>query len=86
MKKNFLNITCLQATFLLSKKEEGRISLLERLQLRIHLSICAFCKLFAIQTQYIGKHATHSHEHQSVAMSNEVKQNLAKVMQQLQNE
>ena len=50
---NSLNISCKKATFLISKKQEGKLALGERLQLTMHLFICDVCKLFNIQTNHI---------------------------------
>lgn len=58
---NFLNISCKKATYLLSKKEENKLSWLERMKLRTHLAMCSLCRRFEIQTGFIGKHAAHVH-------------------------
>lgn len=54
---NQVNISCKQATFLISKKQETKLSLKEQLQLTLHLCICRMCKLFKIQTNFIVKNA-----------------------------
>lgn len=51
--KNRLNISCKKAAYLISKKQESKLTLGERLQLKIHLFICDVCKLFNIQTNHI---------------------------------
>lgn len=61
----FLHITCKKATYLISKEEEGKLSWLERWQLRGHLTICSICRKFEQQSGFIGHMArlyTHSHE------------------------
>ncbi len=58
---HFLNISCKKATYLVSKKEEGKLSWLEKVQLRGHLTICSLCRRFEIQTGWIGKHARQAH-------------------------
>jgi len=58
---NFFNISCKKATYLVSKKEEGKLSWLEKIQLRGHLTICSLCRKFEMQTGWIGKHAGHVH-------------------------
>jgi len=50
-------ISCKKASFLISKREEHRLSLCERIHLFMHLSMCQFCKRFAIQSKYISDHA-----------------------------
>jgi hypothetical protein len=61
MAMKWMNITCKQATILLSKKEEKQLGLLDRLKLKGHLAICSVCRLFALQTEFIRKHASHIH-------------------------
>lgn len=50
-----MSISCKKATELVSKKEEGKISLRERFQLMQHMSACYLCKFFAIQNKQILK-------------------------------
>ena len=52
-------ITCQQATDMVSKKEEGKLSFLNSIQLWYHLFICTVCKLFYRQNELIIKN-THS--------------------------
>jgi len=58
-----LNISCKKATYLLSKKEENKLSWLEKIKLRGHLAICSLCRKFEQQAGLIGRNARHSHEH-----------------------
>lgn len=58
---NFLNISCKKATYLVSKKEENKLSWLERIQLRGHLVMCSLCRKFEIQSKWFGVHAHHAH-------------------------
>ena len=48
-------ISCTQATFLMSKKEEHVLTLGETLHLYIHLLVCEFCRRFKKQTNIITK-------------------------------
>jgi len=48
-------INCKEASFLISKQQETTLSLYEKLQLRLHLSVCDACRLFQIQTNSILK-------------------------------
>lgn len=52
--KNFIMITCKEATLAIIKKEERKISIIERIRLLIHLAICKFCKLFEKQNKLIS--------------------------------
>lgn len=51
-------ISCKEATYLISKKEEGKLTLAERLKLSVHLAICSICRAFEKQSEFIGHHAT----------------------------
>lgn len=72
-------ISCKEATLLSLKKEEGKLSIIERLKLRMHLNMCKVCEFFSLQTKFITKHAiegadhTHSHLHMSDPEKNELK-------------
>lgn len=53
----FFMISCKKATYLVSKKEENRISWWESWQLRAHLGICSLCRKFEQQSGFIGRMA-----------------------------
>ena len=53
-----LNISCKKATYLVSKKEQKRINLFDRIKLLIHLSICVLCRRFEKQSNLIIKNVT----------------------------
>lgn len=52
-------ISCKKATYLVSKKEEGKLNWIESIQLRSHMTICSLCRLFEQQSKFISKHAKH---------------------------
>lgn len=79
-KLNIIWLSCKQATFLMSKKEEGKISFKERVQLRLHLSICDFCTRFQKQTAFFTKNAPHTHEHVDAKLSDEKKTEIKELM------
>ena len=56
---------CEQATFLMVKKTEQKLSVKERLKLFYHLLFCDPCKRFKLQTQIIDKSLHDCHEHLS---------------------
>lgn len=58
---NPLNISCKKATYLVSKKEENKLSWLEKISLRGHIAICSMCRKFESQTGFIGRMAKHTH-------------------------
>ena len=51
--KNNIMLSCYKATYLVSKKQEAKLSLIEELKLKFHLSVCDVCKKFEIQTNAI---------------------------------
>jgi len=70
---NFLTISCKKATYLLSKKEENKLSWLEKIKLRGHLTICSLCRKFEQQTGFIGHNAKHTHEHAVLSVEAKLK-------------
>ncbi len=48
-------ISCKQSTKWVIKKEVGRLSIKENIQLMSHLAICSFCRLFSSQSLFINK-------------------------------
>ena len=73
---NFIHLGCKKATFLLSKKEEGKLMLLEKAQLKFHLRICDFCNRFEEQTRFFTKHSGHIHTHLPDTLSEEKKERM----------
>jgi len=63
-------ISCKEATNFISRKEEGKLSLKQRMQLWLHLGVCSFCKLFYKQNKIIIRQASHLHEHETAQLSN----------------
>ncbi len=55
----FLMISCNEATLLMAKKEEGKLSLMARIKLSWHTSMCVLCKKFEKQSLEIAKEARH---------------------------
>lgn len=69
-------ITCKEATNFISRKEEGRLSFKQRIQLMLHLGICSFCKLFYRQNKVIIKNASQIDEYTSASLSHEEKESM----------
>lgn len=46
--------SCRKATFLISKKEEGKLSSAESVSLAYHLSVCSLCRSFEKQTSFFS--------------------------------
>ena len=57
----YMMISCKEATFLMGKKEEGRLSFIEKMKLSVHTSMCSLCRKFEKQTVRIGKESKHVH-------------------------
>ena len=72
---NWFNISCAKATYLISKKQESSLGIVERLQLTIHIAICDVCKLFKVQIHYIIKCSQH-HSREKHHLSNQAKQTI----------
>lgn len=75
---SLLNITCKKATYLLSKKEEKKLSFLQKIQLRGHLMMCILCRRFEIQTGLIARLARHAHT--QTTLSAEAKEKMQSVL------
>mgnify|MGYP001796881166 CR=1 FL=1 len=70
--------TCKKATYLLSKKEENKLSWLEKIQLRGHLTICSVCRKFEEQTGFIGRNARHLHA--DITLPAEIKEKIRNLL------
>jgi hypothetical protein len=50
-----IQYNCKQATFLIEKKQTGRLTLREKLELKIHLAGCSVCRIFQKQSILINR-------------------------------
>lgn len=50
-----MNLSCKQATQLLSQREERKLTLAERLALRLHLAICRGCRAVSEQIPFLRR-------------------------------
>ena len=78
-----LMISCKKATYLLSKKEENRLSLLDRIRLKSHLALCYICRRFEEQTQIITRHS--HNEAENASLSPEKKETIQKALAEADN-
>ena len=76
----FFNISCKKASFLISKKEENKLSWFEKIKLQGHLTICSVCRRFEQQIGFIGKNAKNIHENFHSALSAEAKEKIKAVL------
>jgi len=63
----FFMISCKKATYLVSKKEENRLSWWESWQLRAHFGICSMCRKFEQQSGFIGRMARQVTMHETLS-------------------
>ncbi|MDZ4070196.1 MAG: hypothetical protein U1C70_00105 [Sediminibacterium sp.] len=75
-------ISCKKATYLVSKKEEGKLNWIESIQLRSHMAICSLCRLFEQQSKFISKQAKHLHGEAS--LSEDQKKKIEQALHQVQ--
>lgn len=66
----------------MGKKEEGKLPLKEKVQLRLHLCICDFCVKFHQQVKFFTGNARQLHEHTHHIMNEEKKASIKKMLQQ----
>jgi hypothetical protein len=57
----YLMLNCSEATMLMAKKEEDKLSLKGRIQLAMHVSMCSLCRKFEKQSHLIGEESKHVH-------------------------
>ena len=77
-----INISCKHATFLISKQQETKLSLINKMQLMLHLAICNVCKLYKKQTAYfLQKIKNNSTE--DTKLSQTAKDKIKKVVEQV---
>lgn len=76
-------ISCKEATYLTAKKEEGKLTLMEKIKLKLHFRICAICTLFEKQSRFISKQAAHlnDHVHATAHLSDTAKERINKSLQ-----
>ena len=76
----FIYLSCKRATFLMSKKEEGKLMPLEKIQLKLHLNICGFCSRFEKQTKFFSKNSIHLHDHKDTKLSDQKKEEIKSLL------
>ncbi|MES2373899.1 MAG: hypothetical protein V4557_15070 [Bacteroidota bacterium] len=76
---NLLHTSCKKATYLVSKKEENKLTWLESIRLRSHLSICSLCRKFESQTYLIARLAN---EIPQITLPTESKQKMQNLLQE----
>ena len=72
---NKINISCKQATFLISTQQETKLGFKNKIKLAIHIGICSVCKLFKLQSKYIIDAAKNSKK-EPCFLPDEIKQKI----------
>ena len=60
-------VSCKQATFLHTKKGEGKLSFAEKTGLKLHLLFCSICRMFFTQIDELEKHVHHCSHTENIA-------------------
>jgi len=60
---------CKEATLQMAKKEEGKLSFMEKMKLFLHTSMCSFCKKFEKQTNQIARESKHIHAEEKMSVT-----------------
>ena len=55
----YMMVSCQEATMLMAKKEEGKLSFFGRINLMIHTSMCSICRKFEKQTSEMAHECKH---------------------------
>lgn len=58
MYKDFIHIfvlSCTKATYLIEKQLHTKLSFIEQIQLRIHLSMCSYCSNYSKKAELLDK-------------------------------
>ena len=74
-----IQYNCQKATYLIEKQQIGRITLREKIELKIHLAGCGICKTFQRQSVLINQFARnllHSSNQDDIKLDDEFKKAL----------
>ena len=80
-----IQYNCRKATYLIEKQQIGRITLGEKLELKIHLAGCSICKTFQRQSiviNHLVRNLFQSANQTDVKLDDEFKTNLQKRIDQ----
>ena len=76
-----IQYNCRKATFLIEKKQIGKITLREKIELSIHLAGCSICKTFEKQSLVINhmvKSLFNASQHHNLKLDDDFKKDLQK--------
>jgi hypothetical protein len=75
----FLMLSCRDACFLMTRKQEGKLGAFNRIRLRMHTAMCALCKRFEVQTDLIASESKASEV--AAQLSEETKSHIRRAIQ-----
>lgn len=74
--------TCEQATQMVIKRGQDKLTMGERMKLWMHLAMCKFCSLFEKQSRFLDEQAVHlneqCHEHLSEKSKSRILESIEK--------
>jgi hypothetical protein len=70
-------ISCKQAVNLISRKEEGKLSAVQRFKLWRHLVACSLCRIFSVQNKIIQEAIKHQ---PTIPLASEEKERIIKTV------
>jgi hypothetical protein len=80
-----MGISCKKAIDFISKKEEGKLTLMQQLQLWQHFLICRLCKLFYKQNKVILSSLSLENINKGDSLSETDKKSIIRSMEELGN-
>ncbi len=81
--KNKIFVNCKEATLLTCKKQDGKVSFKERMQLLLHLLVCKVCALFYKQSTLLHQQLTHIHQTETLPVSIQMDEERKKSLQEI---
>lgn len=78
-------LDCDHATYLITKSEYESLNCIQKIQLKLHLSSCKFCKMFAEQNKFISQSLSDfkkvDMDHLQLRLNDKQKSNLKEVVE-----
>jgi hypothetical protein len=69
----YLMGSCQEVALLMAQNEEGKLSIKNKLKLRLHTIMCAFCRQFEKQISLITEEIRHSRSEESLSAAAKTK-------------
>jgi hypothetical protein len=64
-------ITCKEAVEFILRKEERKLSIIQRIKLWRHLTICSLCRIFSLQNKVMNEAMKHRRDKQVILSAEE---------------